>query len=205
MSRFLVSALGVAVLLGAFTPLVLAGQPDPNQSTWGEIVGCSPKNLRAPLSARYRFEGTIRDGAQAPIANFPATQLELDFTNCTNPSTRPADEIQADGDSNANGLVVWTVALNFGGGDPCAVRVLVQNVVFKTLRADGSGNPIDGGLRSPDENGDGSVSLLDLVQFQQEFTNIGTRHDFRGDLQQPFDGSTSLADLVQFQQHFTAP
>ena len=135
----------------------------------------------------------------------PASQLELDFINCANPSTRPAEEIQADADSDPNGLVTWTVALTFGGGDPCAVRVLVQNVVFKTLLADGSGNPIDGGLRSVDANGDGSVSLTDLVVFQQEFTNTGTRHDYRGDLGQPFDGQTSLVDLVWFQNHFSAP
>lgn len=206
MSRFLVCALGVAVLLGALSTLVLAGQPDPNQSTWGNLVGCSPKNLTAPVASRYVFTGTIRDGAGAPIANFPASQLELDFGACTNPSTRPADQIQADGDSNINGAVTWTTALNFGGGDPCSVRVLVQNVVFKTLIANGT-NPggIDGGVRSVDENGDGSVALADLGIFQQEFVNTGVRQDYRGDLGPVFDGNTALADLGTFQQHFTAP
>jgi len=206
MSRFLVSALGVAVLLGALSTLVLAGQPDPNQSTWGNLVGCSPKNLTAPVNSRYVFTGTIRDGAGAPIANFPASQLELDFGSCLSPSTRPADQIQADGDSNINGVVTWTVNLNFGGGDPCEVRVLVQNVVFKTLIDDGT-NPggTDGGVRSVDENGDGSVALADLGIFQQEFVNTGVRHDYRGDLGPVFDGATALADLGTFQQHFTAP
>ncbi len=205
MSRFLVCALGVAVLLGALSTLVLAGQPDPNQSTWGNLVGCSPKNLTAPPASRYVFTGTIRDGAGAPIANFPASQLELDFGACTANSTRPADQIQADGDSNINGVVTWTTALNFGGGDPCSVRVLVQNVVFKTLIADGT-NPggIDGGVRSVDENGDGSVALADLGIFQQEFVNTGVRRDYRGDLGPVFDGNTALADLGTFQQHFTA-
>jgi hypothetical protein len=206
MSRFLVSALGAAVLLGALSTLALAGQPDPNQSTWGNLVGCSPKNLTTSAPTRYSFTGTIRDGAGAPIANFPASQLELDFGACTNPSTRPADQIAADGDSNVNGGVTWSTNLNFGGGDPCQVRVLVQNVVFKTLISDGT-NPggIDGGVRSVDQNGDGSVALTDLAQFQQEFVNTGVRHDYRGDFGPTFDGQTGLTDLATFQSHFVAP
>jgi len=77
-----------------------------------------------------------RDGRRAAIGNFPAAVLELDFTTCLNASTRPANQIAADADSDVNGVVRWNTALNFGGGDPCAVRVLVQNVVFKTLAAD---------------------------------------------------------------------
>lgn len=207
MSRFLASALGAAVLLGALSSLAPAGQPDPNQSTWNNLVGCSPKNATAPAAARYVFTGTLRDGAGAPIANFPAAQLELDFGSCLNQSTRPQNQIPADADSDVNGVVRWQTALIFGGADPCAVRVLVQNVVFKTLAAhQGLPNPsIDGGLRSVDENGDGSVGLGDLSIFQQEFVNTGTRNDWRGDLGPTFDGSTGLADLSTFQQHFTAP
>jgi hypothetical protein len=207
MSRFLASALGVAVLLGALSSLGVAGQPDPNQSTWGNLVGCSPKNLTAPAAARYAFVGTLRDGAGAPIGNFPAASLELDFGSCTNPSTRPQNQIAADGPSDANGVVRWQTALTFGGADPCEVRVLVQNVVFKTLAAH-QGLPnasIDGGLRSVDENGNGTVDLPDLSLFQQEFVNTGTRADWRGDLGPTFDGLTALPDLSTFQQHFTAP
>jgi len=195
----------VAVLLGALSTLGLAGQPDPLQSTWDNLVGCSPKNLVVPTNAKYRFEGIVRDGVGAPIANFPASQLELDFGACLEPSTRPADQITADGDTDINGRVVWTVALNFGGGDPCSVRVLVQNVVFKTLIADGT-NPggIDSGVRSVDENGNGLIALEDAGRFQQEFVNTGVRHDYRGDLAQPFDGLTALGDFGRLQVHFTA-
>lgn len=207
MSRFLASALGAAVLLGALSSAGMAGQPDPNQSTWGNLVGCSPKNTTAPAAARYLFQGTLRDGAGAPIANFPAAQLELDFGSCLNPSSRPANQIAADAASDVNGVVRWQTALNFGGGDPCEVRVLVQNVVFKTLAAH-QGLPnasIDGGVRSVDENGDGLVAIQDLAVFQQEFVNTGTRQDFRGDLGPTFDGLTAIQDLSTFQQHFTAP
>jgi hypothetical protein len=207
MSRFLASALGAAVLLGALSSLAPAGQPDPNQSTWNNLVGCSPKNTTAPVASRYNFQGTLRDGAGAPIANFPAAQLELDFGSCLNQSTRPQNQIPADADSDVNGVVRWNTALNFGGGDPCSIRVLVQNVVFKTLAAH-QGLPnlqIDGGLRSVDQDGNGQVGLADLSIYQQEFVNTGTRQDFRGDLGPVFNGETGLSDLSTFQQHFTAP
>lgn len=206
MSRFLVTALGAAILLGALSSLGLAGQPDPNQSTWDNIVGVSPKNNCSgiALADKYAFRGTVRDNAGVPIPGFPASQLELDFGLCTELSTRPGDQIPADGDSDANGDVIWRVNLGFGGNDPCSVKVLVQNVVFKTLIAD-QANPggLDGGVRSPDGSGDGLVALGDLVEFQQEFVNTGVRHDYRGDLNSsPFDGLTSLGDLVRFQKHF---
>jgi hypothetical protein len=177
------------------------------QSTWANVVGCSPKNLTAPMAARYSFTGTVRDGAGAPIANFPASQLELDFGSCLQPNTRPQNQIPADNDSNMNGLVTWTTNLTFGGGDPCEVRVLVQNVVFKTL-APHAGLPdaqLDGGVRSPDGNGSGTMQLIDLGIFQTEFTNTGTRQDYRGDLGPTFNGQCSLVDFGTFQQHFTAP
>ena len=149
MSRFLASALGAAVLLGALSSVGLAGQPDPNQSTWNNLVGCSPKNTTAPVASRYTFQGTLRDGAGAPIVNFAAAALELDFGSCLNTSTRPQNQIPADAPSDVNGVVRWSTALTFGGGDPCEVRVLVQNVVFKTLASHQGlpGPSIDGGVR----------------------------------------------------------
>jgi hypothetical protein len=170
----------------------------------------SPKNLTVPASHRYQFTGTLRTMAGDPVPNFPAAQLELDFGQCGNPSTRPQNQIPADFDTDANGFVIWSANLNFGGGDPCIVRVLVQNVVFKTLAAH-QGLPnasLDGGVRSPDENGDGVIGLANLGIFQTEFVNTGTRMDYRGDLAQAngvHDGLTTLTDLAFFQAHFVAP
>jgi hypothetical protein len=220
MSRFLACALGVAVLLGALSSLALAGQPDPLTSTWDELVGVSPKNVTATV--KYVFTGTIRDGAGIPIDNFPASQLELDFTNCIESSTRPFNQVPADQDSFAGGQVVWTLNLDFGGADPCEVNVLVQNVVFKTLaghQALSTGCPenppaIDGGLRSVDAQGDGVIGLQDLGALQTEFFNCqgATRNDYIGDMAPVggppgtgFDGITGLSDLGQLQDHFFAP
>lgn len=210
MSRFLASALGAAVLLGALSSVSVAGNPDPAFSTWGNLVGCSPKNLTAAVATRYRFTGTLRDGTNQPIPNFPASQVELDFTSCSEGHVGIPVDLQpdADADSDVNGNVVWTVNLTFGGNDPCEVRVLVQNIVFKTLPAHQNGViGIGGGVRSPDANGDGIVALGDLGEFQTEFVNNNpnNRFDYKGDLGPTFDGLTALGDLGTFQAHFVAP
>lgn len=215
MSRFLASALGVAVLLGALSTLAVAGQPDPANCTWDDLVGVSPKNECVAPANTYTFTGTIRDGAGVPIANFPAANLELDFTNCPNQPLRPANQIAADLDSGPSGEVLWRLNLDFGGSDPCEVQVLVQNVVFATLAGHqglttGPETPpctIDGGVRSVDFNGDNVVGLPDLGALQQEFFNTGVRLDYVGDMAQGagFDGCTSLPDLGQLQAHFFAP
>lgn len=211
MSRFLASALGVAVLLGAFSTLAVAGQPDPLNCTWDDLVGVSPKNECSPNP--YVFTGTIRDGSGVPIANFPAANLELDFTNCPNQPLRPANQIPADEDSGPTGGVIWTLNLDFGGADPCEVNVLVQNVVFATLAGHqglttGPEPPpctIDGGVRSTDVNGDHQIGLQDLGALQQEYFNTGVRLDYVGDMAQPFDGCTQLPDLGKLQQDYFAP
>jgi hypothetical protein len=203
--------------LPVITLAVLAGPgsadetlPDNHTSTWDNTIGVSPKNQAVPGTHRYQFTGTLRDGPGNPIGNFPAAQIKLDFGGCLNPSTRTASQIRADADTDANGFVIWSLNLDFGGGDPCGARVLVQNVVFKTLAAHiGLPNAsLDGGVRSPDENGDGLIGLADLGIFQTEFVNTGTRLDYRGDLAQAngaFDGLTTLTDLAFFQAHFVAP
>ena len=198
MSRFLVSALGAAILLGLMSGLVFAGQPDPGQSSGETRIGVSPKNLSVGPAATYQYFYTLRDNTGAPVAGFPASQVELRFTACTEQSTRPLNEIPADMDSNANGDMIWWTNLTFGGSDPCQVDVLVQNVVFFTIP------PADpGGVRSPDENGDGQVALVDLSLWQQSF--VAQTPPYRGDLSEPFDDAIALLDLSVWQQHFVAP
>jgi hypothetical protein len=189
-------------------PSFAAGPPSAQQSVFTAPPFCvSPKNVFVPPSCRCRFEGTLRDAQGVPIPNFPASQVVLDFSACGRPSTRPLDRIPADQNSNANGLVFWETALTFGGADPCQVLVRVQNAIFATIPGH-QGLPdleIDGGVRSPDENGDGLVALPDLATFQQEFVNAGPRFDYRGDWAMPCDGRTTLGDLAWFQCHFVTP
>jgi len=215
-----------AILIGALaitvpvvSPVYAIGPPSAEKSVFGEGAAnsshefiarpfcVSPKNVCVPASCRCRFEGILRDGQGVPIPNFPASQVVLDFGACGNPSTRPMDRVPADENSNVNGLVYWEVGLNFGGADPCQVVVRVQNQIFATIPGHQGLPPdqIDGGVRSPDQNGDGLVALGDLSTFQQEFVNTGTRLDYRGDISPPCDGATALADLSCFQVHFTTP
>jgi len=177
------------------TASAMAGQPDPANCSGEERIGASPKNVCVGESARYVYVFTLRDNTNAPVEGFPASQVELDFGDCFEPSTRPTTEIPADGPSDVNGDIRWFVNLNFGGSDPCAVNVLVQNVVFQTIVAD-----FPGGVRNPDENGDGNIALTDLSLFQQCF--VGGGPPYCCDLAEPFDGLCSLTDLSIFQQHF---
>lgn len=205
MLRFLVTALGATVLLGAYSPYALAGQPDPDQSSFGPLVAVSPKNLTVIAAHQYAYTVTLRDGAGIPIQGFPKEQVELDFIACTGQPTRPADQIQFNTDSNVNGQMEMRANLTFGGSCTGQVVVLVQNVSFEVLPMH-QGLPnlqIDGGVRSPDINGLGGVALTDLVIFKNEFNNVGTRLDYIGDLN--FNGLTDLPDLVRYAAHFNAP
>jgi hypothetical protein len=197
MSRFLVSALGAAILL-SIAAMAIAGQPDPGTSSGENRIGVSPKNLTAPPAAVYTYVYNLLDSSGTPVVGFPASQVELDFTACANPSTRPQNQIPADGDSDANGDVFWSVNLAFGGSDPCQVDVLVQNQVFFNIPPDPGG-----GVRSPDVNGDGSVAVNDLALWQQTFT--GPQTPYIGDLAEPFDDQVAVNDLAVYQQHFVAP
>jgi hypothetical protein len=184
-------------------PPVWGSVPSSGQSTFGDCLGVSPKNTTAPPGFRYRYTGTLRDANGAPVVNFPPAMVWLDFSNCMNPSTRPSDRIEADGPSDANGNIHWEYMLTFGGADPCAVEVRVQNVVFHVIPGH-QGLPApehDGGVRSPDVNGDDSVALADLRVFQQAF--VQQEPGWRGDFD--CDGVIALGDLSFFQRHFVAP
>lgn len=70
MSRPLVSALGAAVILGgAFSSEALANGPDPETTTWDDLVGASPKNRKEAIIGsphEYYFEGILRQNDRAP-------------------------------------------------------------------------------------------------------------------------------------------
>jgi hypothetical protein len=189
------------MLLGIASALAVAGQPDPGNSTGDERIGVSPKNLTVPPSFQHVYTYQLKDNTGAPVAGFPASQVELRFTQCTEPSSRPQNEIPADLDSDANGNVIWKDNLAFGGSDPCEVIVLVQNDEFFTVP--GFATIPEGGLRSPDMTGDGLVALADLATWQQAF--IGASPVYEGDIAAPYDDLVALSDLAWWQQHFTAP
>ena len=201
MSRILIGALSAMIFCSMVATAGFAGQPDPGQCFGDLRCGVSPKNLCVAPAAQYVYEYFLLDNTGAPVAGFPASQVEMRFTACSNQSTRPQNEIPFDADSDVNGRVEFRVNANWGGGDPCAVEVLVQNTVFTTLEAYDPGPPEGcGGLRSPDENGDGLVALADLSIWQQAFVTGGP--PYRGDLAENFDCLAALADLSVWQQHF---
>jgi hypothetical protein len=62
---------------------------------------------------------------------------------------------------------------------------------------------VNGGVRSPDSDGDGLIMLSDLVTFQHAFQNQFPM--YQGDLAWAFDDFISLTDVLWFAQHFVAP
>jgi hypothetical protein len=177
-------------------------QPDPGQCDGELRIGVSPKNDSVTdLVYQHVYVFTLRDSTGTPIGGYPASQVELDFSGCTEPSTRPQDEIPADGPSSASGNITWLSNLTFGGSDSCSVLVLVQNVSFFTIP--GYGMIPEGGLRSPDNSGDGFVALSDLSIWQQAF--IGSAPIYEGDVAEPHDDLVALSDLSWWQAHFIAP
>lgn len=181
----------VCVALLALTGAALANQPDPNQSTFEQCLGRSPKNNTADPSAQYTFTGVLRDNTGAPVPNYPAAQVTLDIlAPCQNPVT-----LNPDGPSDPTGLVVWGVATLNQGGGACegagVVDIKVGGVTFETLND----------VRSPDEDGDTFVALADLSAWQQSFVN--QTPIFQGDLD--CDTFIALTDLSWWQKHFVAP
>jgi hypothetical protein len=64
---------------------------------------------------------------------------------------------------------------------------------------------LDGGRRSPDEDGNGIVALPDLTIFRAEFNILNSpRRDYQGDISPPHNGLTELPDLTCMRAHFNA-
>lgn len=198
MPRTLAGALRIQLALGwLLSHLLAAGlagatSPDLGQCTWDPRIGRSPKNLEVGDPAfQYVLNGVLRDINGEPIANFPASLLELEIFNpCDNVDVR-----NPDADSGPDGSVQWGPAkLDQGGactGNPAAeIRIFgvgVAKVYFL--------------VSSPDGNGDGIIGLQDLGIFQQAFVTQTNPH--YGDL--TLDGLIDLRDLGFFQRHFNAP
>jgi hypothetical protein len=202
---FLTTTLFCCLALHADSASAQPGVPDPNHchpvNEGADRLGASPRNLTAPPDYRYRYVYALRNQYDQPVTGFPASLLTLDFSGCSGPSTRPLDQIPADGPSDSNGHVTWSIGLAFGGSDPCPVRVLVQWQPFHTIIA---ADP--GGLRSPDENGDGIFAVNDLAIWQQAFVTLGSGGNaspYLCDCARPFDDLCTVVDLIWLQKHFT--
>jgi hypothetical protein len=179
----------------AVAGMALANIPDQNQSTFGNRLGRSPKNLEVTGGAafQYTYSGVLRNAVGAPIANWPAADILLEIVApCQNPV-----QLTPIGNSDVNGNVTWNATkLDQGGGSCIGAGVadvrIVSIGIFKTLNE----------VTSPDENGSTVVDIVDLGIFQQAFTNGAPT--YQGDLNLS-GGPPDVADLGFFQQHFTAP
>lgn len=156
-----------------------------------DYFGRSPKNAAVSPTFQYTYEGVIYHPGEGPWANYPPEDIELRIVApCANPVV-----LHPDGPSGPDGLVTWGVdALDQGGGScagPSVLQVWMTDfeLVFEL-----------GYVRSPDQDGDGFVALVDLVPWQQAFVN--QQPSYIGDLDR--DNVIGLSDLLFWQRHFVA-
>ena len=178
----------------AVAGMAMANIPDVTQSSFGNRLGRSPKNVEVGNATfQYTYSGVLRNSVGAPIAGWPAADILLEINApCQNPV-----QLTPVGNSDANGNVTWNaVKLDQGGGSCAGANVadvrIVSIGIFKTLTS----------VTSPDEDGNGVIALPDLGTFQSAFTSGGPAH--QGDLNLS-GGVPDIGDLGFFQQHFVAP
>jgi hypothetical protein len=179
----------------AVAGMALANIPDPAQSSFGNRLGRSPKNVEvANPTFQYTYSGVLRNSVGAPIAGWPLTDIVLEINApCQNPvSLNPI------ANSDANGNVSWNAVKLDQGGGSCTgvnvvdVRIISTATILKNLNS----------VTSPDEDGNTQIALADLSVFQQAFvTGLPL---YQGDLNLS-GGPADLGDLSFFQQHFVAP
>jgi hypothetical protein len=164
---------------------------DPMLGTFDDDLGRSPSNVEAgDPTFQYAFRGTLRGPNGHPVPSYPAEAIELAIRPpCQNPIV-----LNPDGPSSPAGEIVWGAAkLDQAGGGSC----IGSGVVEIRLVGLGPFKHLDQ-VTSPDQVGDGTVDVVDLVIWQRAFVNQGP--DYQGDLD--LDGTIAVTDLTVFQRHF---
>jgi hypothetical protein len=164
-----------------------------------DVLGVSPANECVPDSAQYFYRVQLNDALGRPIANYPASGIWFDLSSCPEAYGRPADGIvHPDGNADAQGVVEWRRALAFGGAAPCAVSVVVSDGVTPGARVL---HTLTGGVRSPDQDGDGFIAPADLDAWRAAYEAGGPA--WRGDLgpSMAFDDAVTVADSATLALH----
>lgn len=155
-------------------------------------VFARPDGLGLPLSHAYAPGGatvdatitlTLVDSGGDPIVNYPREDLWLESGNggllpCS-------DGTVADVNTDANGQTYWTAPLRAGGHS-------VGEQLYVMLAGGRMQQGLDIVVKTPDLNGDRTVSLPDVVLFTQALGTDDQASDFNN------DGVVDLADIVRF-------
>lgn len=158
------------VALLALTGMALANIPDCTQSSIDPPakLGRSPKNNEVNPTYQYMFSLTVRNSAGTPIANWAAADVTLSVVA---PCQNPFGPINANGPSDANGKMTWGPAsLDRPGGSCTGAGVVAIRIISVPC------NYVLNAVTSPDEDGDNAVALTDLTIFQQSFVNQNNPH-----------------------------
>jgi len=140
---------------------------------------------------------TVQNSAQEPIADYPCEDLWLEselgglMLPCPGGTT-------ADYNTDTNGQTQFQLPLRAGGASSPTSNERLQ-VMISGLPLEQPGLEIY--VNSPDIDGDGIVTLADVILFAQVFLDPAD-HDFYADFW--WDGYVNLHDLVLFAQGYRA-
>ncbi len=122
----------------------------------------------------------LRNSVGGGIANFPAEDLELRSAGLALCGGIAIAEAATD----ANGMTVWSTALNAGGNTAGLAQVFVAGDALTSAAG------MELYFNSADINGDLSVDLIDVGNFS---TDMNGTYDTRSDF--VFDGVINLSDV----------
>lgn len=163
--------------------LSLFCQPDGNGSPFPEAyVKNGSGGMTVAADATITL--TLRDWYSDPVANFPAEDLWLEWSDAQTLHVCQAGTI-ADAPTDAYGMTAWTHPLQLGGYSESKVLVSINGSILTS----NSGFALS--VNSPDINFDGIVNLADVGLFAADFASLPV--SYRSDLAN--DGVLNVADV----------
>jgi hypothetical protein len=186
MFRPLAAVLASVTLVSAATPLAHGQSPDPAQcsaTTAGGAIYITPAGTGQSLaSIGARVTVVVRDGAGAPIPNYPASEIWLvpavagELRICSGALT------VADHNTDASGTTTIGNSLMGGGATRSGLQVMVHGMALV-------GPPLPIQVNSTDITANGKVDLGDVAVFAQDLQTYNFRSDF------DHDGQITLVDV----------
>lgn len=196
--RLLSLSIAMGLILG-LSSLAMAGIPDADNSTassaGGQLMICPAGDGTTLAADGATISVTVRDGNNAPIANYPGQDVWPDDAG-TGDINLCQGGATADANTDAGGNTTISGTFAGGGWTQSGLSVYISGIAITT-----AGVPdvyaID--VNSPDINGDRQVSLPDVGIFAGDLL----AYQFRSDLvpNDPDPPAIDLSDVGRFAAH----